>query len=673
VRVVESFPRAIREVEHCWIPMRDGCRLAARLWLPADAERAPVPALLEYLPYGKREGTRERDEPMHRWFAGHGYAAVRVDVRGAGDSEGLLADEYHERELADGLEVIEWIASRPWCDGAVGMIGKSWGGFNALQIAALRPPALRSVVSVCASDDRYADDAHYMGGCLLNENFSWGAALFALVAQAPDPVLVGDGWREIWRDRLAAAEPFAARWLRHPLRDDYWRHGSVCEDYGRIACPVYALGGWADGYSNAVPRLLANLPGARRGLVGPWAHVYPHEGTPHPPIGFLQEALRWWDATLRGIENGLADEPAYRVWMPEEPLVRHAREVAGRWVAEEGWPSPRIDWRRLALGARGIGDDRAAALRVASPQDTGLAAGAWCAFGPGGLPGDQREDDARSLCLDSPPLDVPLEILGAPAVEIEIAVDRPVAFLAVRLADVAPDGRSARVSYGLSNLTHDPGHTRWLPIEPGERRRVALALNDTAHVFAAGHRLRLAISTACWPMVWPSPEPVALTLFAGSGTLALPVRPDRPEDARLRSFEAPEAAPGPEVIALDPPATRRDVTRDPQSGDRIVAWSHDLDGSGEPALSRIAPIDLDVGYGVRERHVVHPDDPLRARAEIEHTSLSRRGSWSVRVRTRTRVTCDRERFHVHAELRAHEGDREVARRTWDEEVSRDGR
>ena len=285
MRTIDTLPRELREIEHCWIPLADGCRLAARLWLPADAERRPVPAILEYLPYGKREGTRERDEPMHRYFAGHGFAAVRVDLRGTGDSDGLLSDEYLEQELRDGVEVIEWIASRPWCNGAVGMIGKSWGGFNALQIAALRPPALRGVISVCASDDRYADDAHYKGGCLLVENFRWGAALFSLIAHPPDPLIVGPGWRERWIERLEHAVPFAARWLRHPLRDAYWRHGSVGEAPARIACPVYAVGGWADGYTNAVPRLVAALPDRCQGLVGPWGHLYPHEGRPGPAIG----------------------------------------------------------------------------------------------------------------------------------------------------------------------------------------------------------------------------------------------------------------------------------------------------------------------------------------------------------------------------------------------------
>ena len=262
--MVESFPRPVEEIENRWIPLSDGCRLAARIWLPEDARRVPVPAILEYLPYRKRDFTRARDEPMHRYFAGHGYAAVRVDLRGSGDSDGLLADEYTERELADAEEVIAWIAAQPWCSGKLGMMGISWGGFNSLQVAARRPPALAAVITLCSTDDRYADDAHYMGGCLLNENLTWGSELLTFNACPPDPAIVGERWREMWRARLEAAPLFPALWMGHPWRDDYWRHGSVCEDYGGIECPVYAVGGWADGNSNAVPRLLAGSRGRRR-------------------------------------------------------------------------------------------------------------------------------------------------------------------------------------------------------------------------------------------------------------------------------------------------------------------------------------------------------------------------------------------------------------------------
>jgi hypothetical protein len=215
---------------------------------------------------------------MHHYFAGHGYAAVRVDLRGSGDSDGLLFDEYLPQEHDDAVEVIRWIAAQPWCTGAVGMMGISWGGINALQVAARQPPALKAIITLCSTDDRYADDAHYMGGCLLNENLSWGSVLLTFNALPPDPVLIGERWRAVWRARLDNAVLFPELWLHHQRRDAYWQHGSVCEGFSRIACPVYAIGGWADAYSNAIPRLLEGLTVPRKGLIGPWAHTFPHEG-----------------------------------------------------------------------------------------------------------------------------------------------------------------------------------------------------------------------------------------------------------------------------------------------------------------------------------------------------------------------------------------------------------
>src|SRR2546428_12783931 len=245
MKIIDQFPHNVRVIENCWIPMSDECHLAARIWLPADAETIPAPAMVEYIPYRTRASPRARDEPMHHYFAGHGYAAVRIDVRGAGDSDGVLTDEYSEEELADGVAAIDWIAAQPWCSGAVGMIGKSWGGFNVLQLAARRPPALRAIITVCGSDDRYADDAHYMGGCLLNENLTWGSALLALAAMPPDPALVGERWHAMWLDRLDQAVLFPEVWLRHPRRDAYWRRGSGCATPHPITWPRFALGGGA--------------------------------------------------------------------------------------------------------------------------------------------------------------------------------------------------------------------------------------------------------------------------------------------------------------------------------------------------------------------------------------------------------------------------------------------
>ncbi|HEY7454950.1 MAG TPA: CocE/NonD family hydrolase, partial [Thermoleophilaceae bacterium] len=258
MRVVTELPRPVRKIDHVWIPLADGTRLGARIWLPEDAESDPVPAILEYLPYRKGDGTAGRDEPRHAYFAGHGYAVLRVDIRGSGESDGLLHDEYLPQEQQDALEVLAWIAEQPWCTGAVGMFGISWGGFNGLQVAAHRPPELKTVITLCSTDDRYADDVHYRGGAVLAlEMLSWGASMLSFNAIPPDPEVAGADWRDKWIERLDEVEPYEYEWLRHQRRDDYWKQGSVCEDFDAIQCPVYAIGGWADGYSEAVFRILA--------------------------------------------------------------------------------------------------------------------------------------------------------------------------------------------------------------------------------------------------------------------------------------------------------------------------------------------------------------------------------------------------------------------------------
>jgi len=656
--------------------MRDGCRLAARIWLPEDAETSPVPAILEYIPYRKRDLTRSRDEPMHYYFAGHGYAAVRVDLRGSGESDGILLDEYLEQEQSDGIEVIAWLAAQPWCSGAVGMMGKSWGGFNSLQVAARRPAALRAIITVCSTDDRYADDAHYMGGCLLNENLVWGSVLLGYNAHPPDPELVGARWRAMWRERLERTELLPETWIRHSRRNAYWKQGSVCEDYRAIVCAVYAIGGWADAYTNAIPRLLAGLRCPRKGLIGPWGHVYPHDGVPGPAIGFLQEALRWWDLWLKGIDSGIMDEPPLRVWMQESvPPKPFYYERPGRWVAEESWPSPRIALRRWVFNRGGLDDEAQPGVRMdfRCPQTTGISAGDWCGFGlQGETPIDQREDSGKSVIFDSAPLEGRLEILGAPEVTLELAVDRPNAFLAVRLEDVAADGSSTRVTYGLLNLTHRDGHESPSRIEPGRRYRIRLRLNDVAHAFAAGNQFRVAVSTSYWPLAWPSPEPVTLSLFTGHGsTLELPIRTPWPGDGSLGTFAEAEAAPAPAHTELRPGNFRRTVERDLIANETIYTTFVEGRDLGAAGLARVEAIDLEVGQSLFKRFVIHDEDPLSARAEVELRSALRRGSWSTRIFVRTAFRATKEDFQLEAKLVAHEGEIQVFSRTWNRSVPRD--
>ena len=640
--IVTQFPHEVSEIEHTLIPLRDGTNLAARIWLPVDAARNPVPAILEYLPYRKRTGTYERDALTHPYLAGHGYAAVRVDIRGSGESDGLLFDEYAQQEQDDALEIIAWLAAQPWCSGAVGMMGISWGGFNALQVAALRPPALKAIITLCSTDDRYRDDVHYMGGGLLRAGFGWASFLFGAMCHPPDPALVGDRWKAMWLERLNNLPLFLELWTRHQWRDDYWKHGSICEDYAAIQCPVFAVGGWTDGYTNTIPRLLQHLAVPRKGLIGPWAHAYPHFALPGPQIGFLQEALRWWDHWLKGLDNGVMDEPMLRAWMTESvrPAPFH-QELPGRWIAEPSWPPPGVVMHRLCLTDAGLRTDPAplTARSICSAQTVGSNGGSWCPFGRAAdLAGEQREDDARSLVFDTAPLDTRIEILGAPVVTLDLAVDRPVANLAVRLCDVHPDAASLRVSFGVLNLTHRDGHAAPAPLVPGQRYTVRIQLNDAGSVFPVGHRIRVALSTTYWPMVWPAPDNATVTLFGGS--LDLPVRVPSAADALLPVLPEPETA---------PPEPTTNIRQ---------------------GVVRIDRLGLELGTEGNFNAHIDENDPLSAATEMRQTQTVSRGTWQIRIETQLRLSCTHDEFLIRATMRACEGDTEICHRSWDSSVPR---
>lgn len=666
---VAAFPRAVHRLDPVWIPLKDGTRLAARVWRPTDAESHPVPAILEYIPYRRRDATAQRDALMHPYVAGHGYACIRVDMRGSGDSDGVLTDEYLPLEQDDAVEVIAWLAAQPWCTGAVGMIGNSWGGFNALQVAARQPPALRAIITSCSTDDRYADDIHYMGGCLLTDNLRWASTMFAHNSRPPDPAVVGARWREMWLERLRGSGLWVDTWLRHPRRDAFWKQGSVCEDFAAIRCPVLAVGGWADGYSNAIPRLMEGLRVPRQGLIGQWAHRYPHMALPGPAVGFLQLALRWWDAWLKGATPSGPEEPLLRVVMQESvPPAPMYSTRPGRWVAERAWPSRRIIPRRYVLHRARLAPEAGPEVPLSwrSPETVGLYAGRWCPYGlTPDLPLDQRVEDGGALTFDTDPLPERLEILGPPVADLELAVDRPVALVAARLSDVAPDGAATRVSYGLLNLTHRESHEHPTALEPGRRYRVHLQLNDVGQAFPAGHRIRLALSTAYWPTVWPAPEPVTLTLYAGASALTLPVRPADPADEALPPLPPVETAPPFPVTAFERARSERVVRHNVTTGEVTLDWTQD---SGR---HRYDDIDLTMQTVATDRYAIRADDPLSARVEIAWTVRLSRGDWGVETRTRTVLTATGDTFEVVATLEAFEGDTPVHEQRWERSIPRD--
>lgn len=629
-----------------------------------------MPAILEYLPYRKNDGTVHRDAAHYPYFAGYGYAGVRVDMRGTGDSDGILMDEYLRQEQDDALEVLSWLASQPWCTGDIGMIGISWGGFNGLQVAARKPEQLKAVITICSTDDRYADDVHYMGGCVLaDQMLPWASTMLAYNARPPDPEAVGDHWREMWLRRMEETPPYIEAWLSHQRRDEYWKHGSICEDFSSVACPVYAVGGWADPYSNAVFRLLEGLPGPSKGLIGPWAHVYPEQGKPGPNIGFLQECLRWWDHWLKGEGTGVMDEPSLRVWMQDSVPPRSSyTDRPGRWVSETSWPSVNCEFQTMFFAEGKLENSPASEHRLdlLGRQTTGVHSGTWLPFGRGSeFALDQRQEDGNTLTFTSLPLRERLEILGAPKAILDLAVDRSNALIAVWLSDVAPNGESTLVTRGLLNLTHRNGHEEPVPMRPGDRCTINVSLNAIAYSFPEGHRLRISISPTYWPWAWPSAQPVTLSVFSGEQSrLEIPKRGELPEDTQLPELGVPEMS-SPLAAEHFGGVTNRVLRTDQGSGCTELVVENG--GSGFRLLAD------ELEYETLEKDVfsITEDLPLSATVECERSIRIARKDWRTRVEVSSKMSSDSHSFIVTNLLEGYEGSVRVFSKTWTNVTPRD--
>lgn len=671
MQIRDDFPHRVREIDNAWITLADGTRLAARFWLPEDAEQHPVPAILEYLPYRKRDGTAVRDELTHPYLAGHGYACVRVDMRGNGESDGLMHDEYAPQEQADALEVIEWIAAQPWCNGRLGMMGISWGGFNSLQLAALQPEPLKAIITLCSTDDRYADDIHYKGGNMLLENLGWAATMLSFSAAVPDPQLVGERWREMWLNRLENMPLLAETWLSHQHRDAYWQHGSVCEHYGDIKAAVYAISGWGDAYMNSIPRMMKHLACPKKALVGPWIHKYPHFAIPDPAIGFLQEALRWWDYWLKEIDTGIMEEPECTFYLQDglPPAPRYDVRP-GQWVHTHGWPAPddEVETTTLVLGDHGlvVQGELNESRRITSPLTAGSLQGEYIGLWYGAdFPPDQRRDDGLALTFDSTPWQDGVEILGQPTLEVLIASDTDCGQLNVRLCDVSPDGESALITYGTLNLTLRDDLGVIDPPIPGTPMQICLPMDLIGYRLPPGHRLRVALSSASFPLVWSPKKRSDLTLLAGTPRLKLPISRSAHIDM---PFEPPEAATPCRLETLRPGAPKRTISEDVGSGEVTVTVEDDM---GDV---RFLDHGLRVDQRAREVYTSHPTDATKTRAEIQWTYKASReegeGQFSVTVESRYQLRCDEESFYLSASQVAREGEQVVSDRHWSHTLPR---
>jgi predicted acyl esterase len=633
-----NLPVEVREP--IWIVARDGTKLAGRLWLPQVGHGERVPVVLEYIPYRTFDRYRGLDDRWGQALASQGIAFARIDIRGSGNSEGLLLDEYLESEQRDAEDSIAWLAAQPWCNGAVGMRGISWGGFSTLQVAARRPPALKAIVPMCATDMRFRNDAHYVGGMPGLTNLKWAAGFELVMSAPPDPSVVGPPWENMWRERLAATPSIAARWLRHDHNDAYWRHGSVGLRPEAIACPAYVVDGWADAYAGSADRLLRGLKGPTKGLIGPWGHIYPDLGQPGPAVDWAAEEGRWWRHWLSGEPNGAMDGPPVRYFIAYATAAETGMQtIPGRWAAAECWPDPAVGSRRLHL-APGALSATPASGHISYRQSgvVGLATPEWIPYARTELPRDQTADDARSLTF-ALPLGEPLEVVGAPRLALRLRSDRAIAAVAARLCEVDQEGRAWLVSYGVLNLAFREGSTAAPhPLTPGETYTVTIDLDPIAHRFKQGSTLRLSLSESLWPLVWPLPDAPTLTFDLAGCALDLPARPIPAEEGSFPLLEThPGFSRGEPMLRIEQTAGGAASVRGawPESRSVIEATGLELSGSGPDMELRFDPADRE-----------------SCRWTVRQNSRYRRGAWDCEVRVEIRMTSTRTHFQIEDTLTA---------------------
>lgn len=644
------------------VPVSDGLDLSANLWLPApraDAAGEHYPAILEMIPYRKDDWRLASDMGRGEWLAARGYAFCRLDIRGTGSSPGIALDEYTARETQDGYDVVEWLAAQPWSNGNVGMWGISYGGFTAIQVAKLRPPHLRAIVPVMATDDRYTDDVHFLGGCVtVSELSQYAVSIVGMNAMPPKAEYRGSTWAAVWRERLEKTPVWLFEWLRQQHDGPYWRQGSLAPDYEAIEAAIFQIGGWMDSYVDPVLRMQERCSAPRRSLIGNWVHSLPDDAYPGPNVDWQHEMVRFLDHWLKGIDNGVMDEPG---------LVYFRREYAepepfpttwpGAWVAEASWPPEgagqyvlHLLGGELPLVGR-LADDPAATNTVERfrhrPTIGTRGSLSWGAGGaPNGLARDLRPDESLIPTFTSAPLEDALDIAGFPNAILAWESSAPVATAVVRLTDVAPDGTSFQVSAGVLNLTHRDSHAAPEPLEPGVVTTVRVPLRATGYRFLPGHRIRLSVASAAWPIIWPSPFPAEYVLHLGgeSGSrLVLPTVPPGEGALPVPPFKtSPAGVPEYGSYAGEPPTW---IVTDDVIGGSVTVTSSEF---GETVLPGG---DTSLYTGERLEMTARDADPARARMHNEVVYRLRDHGSEILIEATGTIRSTATDFHMNVGLR----------------------
>ena len=655
------------------LPMRDGLTLSANLWLPIASHPAEkFPAILEMIPYRKDDWRAPSDHQRGEYFAQRGFAFCRLDVRGTGSSDGIALDEYTSEETQDGYDAVEWLAAQSWCNGNIGMWGISYGGFTSIQVAMLQPPHLKAIVPMYATDDRYLDDVHYIGGCVTaSELAQYAVSMVGMNALPPKIDYAGDDWAAHWKARLEQT-PWLIEWLRCQTDGPYWRSGSLAPDYDRITCAIFSIGGWADGYPNAPVRMHAHCRAPRKTLIGNWVHSLPDGAYPGPNIDWLHEVVRFFDYWLKGSDNGVMNDPAF-IYFRREYTTPEAfpKVMHGAWIAEAEYPIGRMKAAEFYLGDKSLSPNPSPAPGEGSDHyphrpthgtRSSLCYGAGVA--PNGLARDLRPDEALSLTYTSEPLTELLDFIGMPEAVLFLSCTAPVAHVVVRLTDVAPDGTSALVTTGILNLTHRNSHSDPQPLTPSEVYEVRVPLRAIGYRFLPGQRIRLSIASAWWPAIFPSPYPADNVLHRGStapSRLILPVVPiERDAAAPIEFTSTP-----PELIEYG------------SSTEVEPIWQIEEDVIKDTVTVRVQDGDtttLPDGTTLLEaEHIVmtaHQHDPAHAQLANEVTYRLNDRGYDIDIQATGTIRTTATHFHIDIELRVKLNGNLFFQKGWLETIAR---
>jgi uncharacterized protein len=647
-------------MENTWIPMKDGVRLSVTLYMPDGGKAGEkFPAVLEYHPYRKDDADAERDYAFYSYFARRGFICARVDIRGFGTSEGVPTDrEYSEQEQLDGLEIIHWLAHQSWSNGNVGMTGISWSGFNSLQMAMRHAPELKAIIAVDATAELFHDDVHYIDGMAHVDEFELNMDMAPGITGAPDYTLD----EKVLGPRFDAP-PWSLLYFKHQRDGAFWR--SPVRPYSEIKIPCFVIGGLLDGYRDSVTDMLEQTKAPLKAIVGPWNHNFPHDAAPGPQIEWRTDAVRWWDYWLKGRDTGVLSDPKLIIymqhWHPPDPNLEN---VPGEWRREDSWPPHDVKQSTMFLQPNHALAESTAQKDVHQLKyipSVGVEAGFWW----GELLSDPRPVDAFSLVYDSAPLTEEVAIVGHPHAMLQASATAPLADWFARLSDIAPDGTVTQITGAGLNGAQRDSMTDPKNLEPGKVYPLDITMHLTSWVFPKGHRIRLAISNALWPMVLPTPFSMTTSLELGGSSgsrLILPIVPVK--GATVPKFGLPE-----------PAEERKDITSVgyPWPGD----WTLERDEANHKATVRWKgkaetnyPWGKEVDYESLTYNVddAHPEtSPVQGEAESIFTLKGRELRW----RGHLSVSTDQKNFYYKYTRELLKDGQLVKHKTWEETIPRD--